>query len=445
MSGGVDSAVAALLAAPSAARRRCARSSCGRTRRTTARRAAARRRPCAARASLPTGSGMPHLSIDLRGEFRAGVVDGWLAGHAAGLTPNPCVRCNGSVRLDAMLELAGSARRRRARHRPLRARRAPRRDGRCCAPPPTRPRTRATCSPALAPESLARLRFPLGDAAQARGPRAGARRRAGGRATSPTRRTSASWPAPAAKRSSSATAACARRPGEIRRRATAASSASTRGAHLYTVGQRHGLGVAAGEPLYVLAHRRAREHGHGRRARGRSAPSASRCGTLDAASRRAGRRRGARARARAARSSAVARARLGAGRHERAEVALLVAAERTAPGQVACLYAGELVVGHGDDRSASRALQITRTRADLRRDPRALPVASSRSAITAHPVGVARALRARPLGAVDGRRHAPAEAVLPRAGDAAGAAADRAARRSSARSTSTTSATPRGI
>ena len=34
------------------------------------------------------------------------MVDGWLEGYAAGLTPNPCVRCNGSVRLDAMLELA---------------------------------------------------------------------------------------------------------------------------------------------------------------------------------------------------------------------------------------------------------------------------------------------------------------------------------------------------
>ena len=50
--------------------------------------------------------GMPHLSIDLRAEFRAGVVDHWLSDHAAGLTPNPCVRCNGNVRLDAMLELA---------------------------------------------------------------------------------------------------------------------------------------------------------------------------------------------------------------------------------------------------------------------------------------------------------------------------------------------------
>ncbi len=33
--------------------------------------------------------GMAHLSIDLRAEFRAGVVDHWLADHAAGLTPIP--------------------------------------------------------------------------------------------------------------------------------------------------------------------------------------------------------------------------------------------------------------------------------------------------------------------------------------------------------------------
>src|ERR671934_130820 len=50
--------------------------------------------------------GLPHLTLDLRDEFRAGVVEPWVADHAAGLTPNPCVRCNGHVRLDAMLAFA---------------------------------------------------------------------------------------------------------------------------------------------------------------------------------------------------------------------------------------------------------------------------------------------------------------------------------------------------
>ena len=50
--------------------------------------------------------GMPHITMDLRDAFRAGVVDPWIAGHEAGVTPNPCVRCNGSVRIDAMADLA---------------------------------------------------------------------------------------------------------------------------------------------------------------------------------------------------------------------------------------------------------------------------------------------------------------------------------------------------
>src|SRR3954453_1621544 len=50
--------------------------------------------------------GMAHLMLDLREAFRAGVVDPFLAGYAAGETPNPCVGCNGHVRLDAMLALA---------------------------------------------------------------------------------------------------------------------------------------------------------------------------------------------------------------------------------------------------------------------------------------------------------------------------------------------------
>ena len=55
---------------------------------------------------LAHGMGLPHLTLDLRERFRASVVDGFLDGYAAGRTPNPCVRCNGEVRFDAMLELA---------------------------------------------------------------------------------------------------------------------------------------------------------------------------------------------------------------------------------------------------------------------------------------------------------------------------------------------------
>ena len=50
--------------------------------------------------------GIPHVTLDVRERFRAEVVDGFIDGYAAGRTPNPCVRCNGAVRFDAMLELA---------------------------------------------------------------------------------------------------------------------------------------------------------------------------------------------------------------------------------------------------------------------------------------------------------------------------------------------------
>src|SRR6478609_3011010 len=50
--------------------------------------------------------GIPHLTLDLEEEFRRRVVDRYISGHAAGSTPNPCVLCNGEVRLAAMVDLA---------------------------------------------------------------------------------------------------------------------------------------------------------------------------------------------------------------------------------------------------------------------------------------------------------------------------------------------------
>ena len=88
------------------ARRSRSPSSCGPTPRTTRSAAAARPRRSPRPASLAHSLGLPHLTLDLREEFRAGVVEPFIAGYAAGETPNPCVGCNGHVRLDAMLDLA---------------------------------------------------------------------------------------------------------------------------------------------------------------------------------------------------------------------------------------------------------------------------------------------------------------------------------------------------
>src|SRR3954452_3064093 len=50
--------------------------------------------------------GIPHITLDLRDEFRRQVVEDFVAEYEAGRTPNPCVRCNGLVRFGEMLQLA---------------------------------------------------------------------------------------------------------------------------------------------------------------------------------------------------------------------------------------------------------------------------------------------------------------------------------------------------
>jgi len=57
--------------------------------------------------------GLPHVTLDLREEFRRTVVAPFVRGYAEGRTPNPCIRCNGSFRfaeLRAFAERAGAAR-----------------------------------------------------------------------------------------------------------------------------------------------------------------------------------------------------------------------------------------------------------------------------------------------------------------------------------------------
>jgi tRNA-specific 2-thiouridylase len=351
MSGGVDSAVAALLLAESGSETvgvtlelwsdpdNDGDLSC-----------------CSAQAvrgarELAHGLGMAHLSIDLRAEFRAGVVEGWLADHAAGLTPNPCVRCNGNVRLDAMLELASrlgsqtlaTGHYARVTHAPP-ARRAS--DG------PVSPLLRTAADiakdqsyvlSALAPQSLARLRFPLGELHKPQvrelAERAGlavARRRdsqdlcflAGTRQRDFLERHGG----------------LGRRPGAILDRGGRTLGVHS-GAHSYTVGQRHGLGVSAPEPLYVLA---TDTTANTVTVGARSELLARRLAVREVTLHREGRAvDGVRVRAHGRRFPCRLAGEPGAGRHERVGVELVEAAERTAPGQIACLYAGEVVVGHG--------------------------------------------------------------------------------------------------
>jgi tRNA-specific 2-thiouridylase len=243
MSGGVDSAVAALLVGEDAvgvtlelwrdpdndASASCCSASAVR----------------AARA-VAHGLGMPHFTLDLRDAFRAGVVDPWLAEHAAGLTPNPCVRCNGHVRLDAMVAFADRlgcatlATGHYARTTPdglLRAGADPAKD-------------QAYMLAATGPATLARLRFPLGELDKPR-----------------VRALAAEAGLPVASKAESQDlcflagtgqaaflakhGALGDRPGDIVDAGGARLGAHA-GQHRFTVGQRKGIGVAAGEPLYVL-------------------------------------------------------------------------------------------------------------------------------------------------------------------------------------------------
>ncbi len=107
MSGGVDSAVAAMLL------RDAGKEVIGVTMRLwhDPAAAAAQRSCCSpetvrlARASAHA-LGIPHLTIDAVERFRRGVVEDFIEGYRAGVTPNPCVTCNGEVRFQVLREAA---------------------------------------------------------------------------------------------------------------------------------------------------------------------------------------------------------------------------------------------------------------------------------------------------------------------------------------------------
>jgi tRNA-specific 2-thiouridylase len=50
--------------------------------------------------------GIPFEVIDMRAEFKAAVIDNFIAEYAAGRTPNPCIRCNDLIKFDLLLKRA---------------------------------------------------------------------------------------------------------------------------------------------------------------------------------------------------------------------------------------------------------------------------------------------------------------------------------------------------
>jgi tRNA-specific 2-thiouridylase len=246
MSGGVDSAVALLRAGPGAI---------GVTLRLWIDPAApdAERACCSPEAVIAAREtchalGLPHVTLDLREEFRRAVVAPFVRGYAQGETPNPCIRCNGSFRFGELLAFAtraGAARlatghyARVVRHRGrlLLARSA---DAR---------KDQTYMLGRLDPRLLDRIWFPLGEQ------------------TKEATRAEAARAGLAVARRSDSQEACFLGGGDYREflRRHGAEDASGEiidengravGSHLgfwrFTPGQRRGLGVAAGQPLYVL-------------------------------------------------------------------------------------------------------------------------------------------------------------------------------------------------
>ncbi len=133
------------------------------------------------------------------------MVEPYLEGHRQGRTPNPCVACNGEVRIDAMIALAdrlGAATLVTGHYAQL--------DGQTgllrAAVDPAKDQTYMLAG--LAPSSLARLRFPLGELTKPQVPRS-PRRQGSASPRARNRRISASWRAPARRHSWSDTAASA--------------------------------------------------------------------------------------------------------------------------------------------------------------------------------------------------------------------------------------------
>ena len=246
MSGGVDSAVAVL---------RAGRNAIGVTLRLwqdpaapDAERACCSPAAVAAARSTCHSLGLPHVTLDLREEFRRAVVEPFTDGYEAGETPNPCIRCNGAFRFDELLAFTS-----RAGAETLwtghYARVVERQGKLLVARGVDARKDQSYMLATLESEALERVRFPLGEQSKEQ-----------------TRAEAAAAGLAAAGRSESQEA-CFLGGGDYRdflERQGLATEAGLiqdeRGTVLgrhdgywrFTSGQRRGLGVAASRPLYVI-------------------------------------------------------------------------------------------------------------------------------------------------------------------------------------------------
>jgi tRNA-specific 2-thiouridylase len=284
--------------------------------------------------------GRPHVTLDLREVFRETVVQAFVAGYAAGLTPNPCMRCNGAFRFAALVafaERAGADVLWTGHYARLVERDSIRLVARGVDPAKDQSYMLATVDPAL----FERVGFPLGEKTKAE-VRAEAAA-AGLAATHRPESQEACFLAGGDYRGFLERSGLAAATGEI-----VDESGAVLGAHegiwRFTPGQRRGLGVASAEPLHVV----------------RSDPGSN---TLVVGPRSALRSRRVSVRGRTYVPVERAEAKL---RYRSAPVGATVLpadqgfvleldepVEAVAPGQVAVLYDDDVVVGAGMIQSAT--------------------------------------------------------------------------------------------
>ena len=250
MSGGVDSAVAALLERERGAEVVGVTVKLWADPETDGAKACCSPEAVLGARGLAHSLGIPHLTLDLEEEFRRRVVAGFVSGYAAGRTPNPCVLCNGEVRIAAMVDLAD---RLGASHLVTGhyARIVDDGAGPLLAAGADAAKDQSYMLAALPTGLLGRLRFPLTEL------------------TKPEVREIAARHGLAVARKPESQDLCflagqgkrrfLRRHGGLRERDGAVLDRSGQevgrhsGHHDFTVGQRRGIRVSAPEPLYVLA------------------------------------------------------------------------------------------------------------------------------------------------------------------------------------------------
>jgi tRNA-uridine 2-sulfurtransferase len=341
MSGGVDSAVAALLERERGAQVAAVTVKLWADPQTDGAKACCSPEAVLGARALAHSLDIPHLTLDLEEEFRRRVVDGFVSGYAAGSTPNPCILCNGEVRIAAMLDLAD---RLGATHLVTGhyARIVEDGDGFLLGSAADQAKDQSYMLAALSPTLLRRIRFPLSELSKAE-----VREIAARHGLAVARRAESQdlcfLAGQGKRRFLQRNGGLSDREGAVLDRFGEAIGRH-RGHHNFTVGQRRGIGVAAPQPLYVLATDAAantvtvgtREELEAHRVRIRDAVLYRDGASVDAV----------RLRYHSRRIPAAITA-LGRGSYATLEVELSEAFAGASPGQTAVLLAGESIVGHG--------------------------------------------------------------------------------------------------